>query len=132
MSPARREVTSLAANLALTGPPAPAEFYGWVLPLGGISPTVGLRITAEIDGVLCGETAIETIDGQPAYHIQVASKLAEETPLCGEPGKRVTFKVATMSAAQTALWDNTQTQQVDLGDGGVGKVRSIYLPLINR
>lgn len=126
------QVGAAAQAVDLTaGPPAPAEYYGWVLPSTSLTPVEGMSIRAEIDGVLCGVTTIERLAGQLAYHLQVAANVANDTPGCGEPGKAVTLQVGTQQVAQAVLWDNTRTYQVDLPVTNVDGIHRLYLPLIS-
>jgi hypothetical protein len=85
----------------------PATYYGWVQPTPEFTPQAGMTIEARIDGQLCGQTSIVSLDGQLAYRIQVTAKnLIGAANGCGALGKQVTFRVDDQTMGDALAWDN--------------------------
>ncbi|MGB0385943.1 MAG: FG-GAP-like repeat-containing protein, partial [Ardenticatenaceae bacterium] len=86
----------------------PATFYGWVTPSASFSPSVGMTVTARIDGNVCGQTTIVELDGQLAYNLQViAENIAGPPNGCGASGQNIAFEVGD-SVIDQQEWDNSQ------------------------
>lgn len=111
----------------------PATYYGWITPSASFTPTVTMPIVAQIDGVVCGTSFVQSLEGQLAYVIQVAAKGDTiDTKQCGEQGKTVVFSVDTTPMAQTVSWDNRQAWVHSLSDQTIGYRSFSYLPLVLR
>ena len=97
---------SRAAGLQLP----PATFYGWVTATEGFTPTVGMTVTARIDGNVCGQTTVEALDTRLAYKVQVMAENAfAESNGCGQSGREVLFEVGDHVMEGTRRWDNRRT-----------------------
>lgn len=103
-------------------PNIPATFYGWVNETADFTPTIGMTITAEIEGTVCGETEVEQLDGQLAYRLQVAASSD-----CGQHGKVIVFKIDGFALNQTRLWNNRAANLYTIGATPI----KIYLPVIH-
>ncbi|MBU0490223.1 MAG: DUF11 domain-containing protein [Chloroflexi bacterium] len=117
------EDTSLAAA-NLPGPPA--TYYGSVLAGLGFTPTVGMTVTAWVDGHLCGQGWTFEADGQVVYVVHVSAADWGSAYGCGAPGQTVVFQVG-QAMAGTAVWDNYQVQRLPLS---LLSVQRFYLPLV--
>ena len=88
----------------------PTTFYGWVTPTNGVfTPTLGMQITAEINGTTCGQTTIEALDGKLAYSLQVMSEsiVGDGFEQCGANGRLINFRVEDQLVGQSCRWDNS-------------------------
>jgi hypothetical protein len=87
----------------------PAVYYGWITPTVDFTPTVGMQVRAEIEGILCGTSTVQSLDGKLAYVIKVAANdgLANP-PTCGAIGKTIVFTVDNWQMAHDVAWDNTR------------------------
>ncbi|HSH01634.1 MAG TPA: hypothetical protein VLL52_03885, partial [Anaerolineae bacterium] len=99
-------LTNRSQSLALQFPPA--TYFGWITPTANIfTPTIGLPVTAWIDGTLCGSTTIIPWQGRLAYNLQVDSiALFGPSNNCGQDGKTVTFQVGSWTMDHNTLWHN--------------------------
>jgi len=79
----------------------PALFYGWITPSASFTPTVGMPVQARLDGKLCGESTIRELDGQLAYHLQVA-----QNSHCDVDRGQILFEVGDWLMAHNHPWDN--------------------------
>jgi hypothetical protein len=86
------------------GPP-PATFYGPISPTESFTPTVGMPITASINGEVCGQSTVDELNGQLIYKIQVA---ADTSNGCGVDDATITFKVGNWVMTHNHSWDNSQ------------------------
>lgn len=94
----------------------PATFYGWIMPTAGFTPTVGMPVVAQVNGVTCGQgTVIDTVQpGTLAYTLQVSA--INEMGQCGLPGRTVVFQVGEWTMDQNVLWDNSQAWFLSLSE----------------
>ena len=100
------ETTSLPSGFQVP----PATFYGWVTPTIGIfTPTEGMQITAEINGIACGQTTIQSLNGKLAYVLPVQSEstLGNGLSQCGATGRPIVFRVGNRVMEQVCRWDST-------------------------
>jgi hypothetical protein len=103
----------------------PATYYGFIQSGADFAPETGMRLTAEIDDIVCGESVVVLYAGQMAYSIQVQ---AESGGLCGRSGKTVVFRVGDQILPGTELaWDNSQAWYHPLSVGGLQN--SVFLPM---
>ncbi|HSH02511.1 MAG TPA: hypothetical protein VLL52_08335, partial [Anaerolineae bacterium] len=86
----------------------PATYFGWLTPTTNtFTPTIGMPITAWIDGTLCGSTNIISWQGKLAYKLQVKSETLLGAPNnCGQLGKTITFQVDNWIMDHDRLWAN--------------------------
>ena len=85
----------------------PATFYGWVTPIPGVlTPTVGMTVTAQINGQTCGEGVItDSVDPyQLAYKLQVKADVGGNG--CGAAGRTVVFAINGQTLANNHPWHN--------------------------
>jgi hypothetical protein len=110
----------------------PATYYGWVVPTDEFTPTLGMSVTAWINGNLCGEATIESLDGNLAYTLQVEAENSLGMPKgCGVSGRTVQFRVGEWLMDYSLLWDNSQAWFHSL-DSIAPDSYSLYLPLVVR
>jgi hypothetical protein len=87
----------------------PATYYGWVTPADNFAPTVGMAVTAEIGGHLCGETTVQEHNGQLAYVLEVqAEKVFGTANGCGTDSRSIVFKVDGVEMDHDIIWNNSQ------------------------
>ena len=87
----------------------PATFYGWVTSTAGFSPTVGMVITATVDGTVCGQTTVVSWQGKLAYKLQVQAENPFGMPNgCGASGRDLSFQVGPWLMDHDRAWDNSQ------------------------
>ncbi|MCB9076512.1 MAG: VCBS repeat-containing protein [Anaerolineaceae bacterium] len=92
----------------------PTTIYGWVTPTTFISDIVGSQITAEMNGIVCGESSIAEWEGKAAYKIQVnASVPNSPTSGCGGIGQPVVLKIDDQEVGR-GVWDNSQAHYLPL------------------
>ncbi|MFN8440661.1 MAG: VCBS repeat-containing protein [Caldilineaceae bacterium] len=84
----------------------PATFYGFVTGRDGNVLREGMTIQAQIGGVVCGDSQLQSWQGQLAYVIQVK---ADSGDGCGKIGRTIRFAIEGQPASFTATWDNRQT-----------------------
>ncbi|MCB0032859.1 MAG: hypothetical protein KDE51_02475, partial [Anaerolineales bacterium] len=104
----------------------PATYYGYLLPYEDFQPTVGMSVTAWVEGVNCGEGSVESLNGQLAYTIQIQAE--DVSGNCGAAEKAVTLQVGSWTVAQRPYWDNSQAQFLTLST--LATTRPVYLPMI--
>ncbi len=115
---------------ATAAPSAPALFYGEIIPTAGFTPTLGMTVTAEIDGVTCGETTVRLVDEKWAYVLAVRSVFAGAADTdCGAFQSAVTFRINGVQMATAAIWDNRQANRVALE---ASTMQQQFLPFIQR
>ncbi len=90
----------------------PATYFGPVAAGMGLTPTVGMPVTAWIDGHLCGRGLVQDVDGQPMVAINVLSNGSGVAAGCGMTGWPVGFRVDGMAVTPGVLWDHSQTRQL--------------------
>lgn len=112
-------------------PPPPATYYGTVAPQEGFTPEAGLELLAKMDGIVCGRTLTQEFDGQIVYVVDVLATGTGPSAGCGAPGSRVTFEVSGVTLGTTAVWDNTQSRELQLSLTPAAS-QTIYLPLVNK
>lgn len=109
-----------------------------MMPGSTFTPAEGMRITATIDGVVCGETTVQLLNGQPGYILRVAANDPQDAaPSCGEVGKVIAFTVGEFPMGQTATWRNQVVHFLSLGQiAGLSTTPTqphlLYLPLVQR
>jgi hypothetical protein len=92
----------------------PAVYYGTVAAAPAI--TVGMPISASIDGMLCGRALIQE---QMRYVIKVLAADAPDVTGCGAPGRQVTFSTSGGQVLSPQVpWDNSRPQSQDLEVAG--------------
>lgn len=103
----------------------PATFYGPISPAEGFTPTVGMVVTATVEGVVCGSGVVSdgVGGGSLAYAIQVVADTGDG---CGAPGRTVLFAVGGQTLAGHG-WDNSRAWYYPLTPQPVLR---FYLPLI--
>jgi len=87
----------------------PATFYSWITATAGFTPTLGMSVTASINGNVCGASAVQQ-DGQGRlyYVLQVQSENGFGEPNgCGQLGQMVRFRVGSWVMNQDRLWNNS-------------------------
>ena len=92
----------------------PTTYYGVVKPGLFFNPTVGLTVTAWIDGQNCGQGSTMEIDNQVVYAIDVFSEDPSGTSGCGRKGKIVHFRVGDHKISTVAVWNNSQVWELPL------------------
>lgn len=106
------------AQAAQAPPLPPARFYGAIV-VDGAAPAPGTEVRAAINGTLCGQGVVQTIQGLGVgYVVDVLS--AEQQAGCGTAGATVTFQWSgpegqAALCVPTAPWDNSSFQRLDLG-----------------
>jgi hypothetical protein len=118
---------SLINNLQFMMPLPPSTFYGPVLGGSDFTPAAGVKMTAWIDGRVCGQARMKKIDGRVVYAVDVLAETIASAPGCGAPGKRVTFRAGEQTLAPSAVWDNNRLWELALRRGC-----RAYLPLVLR
>jgi len=136
-SPSASVVSSnVAESMAADAPLAPATYYGWITPSTGFTPTVGMRVSGGIDGVLCGETTIQLLDGKLAYILQVpASNPTAASLPCGARNKEIVFRVDHWFMDHNHVWDNSDAWLQPLNlvrQNNTTMMKAVYLPYIQR
>lgn len=96
------------AQAASNGELPPATFYGPLDSAGIVVPTVGMPVTAAIDGVACGNGTVAQVNGQWVYKVQVTAAVANNG--CGVLGATVKLGIGGYLVAQMATWDHRQAQ----------------------
>jgi hypothetical protein len=119
-----RGSSSVGLKAASCPPLPPATYYGSVHADPVLAPTVGMTVTAWINGKQCGRTQTKDIDGQIVFAIDVLADDFDTAAGCGAPGRKITFHVGSEVLAPSALWNNDQVHEWPLQ-----RVR-IYLPLL--
>jgi len=97
--------------------PPPATFYGWLE--GGEEVAEGVMVVAKINGVICGQGPVESLEGKWAFKVQVQAGEG-----CGSAGRIAIFEIDGQRSFGRAVWDNTRTQFLPLSS------ENLYLPLI--
>jgi hypothetical protein len=124
-------VSSVQSVSSLTLPPA--TFYGAVLPGPGFTPTVGMTVTAWVEGHACGQTQVQTqtLEGQSrlVYVLKVMADDGGQSDGCGVRGRRLQFQVGGQRMATDATWSNEQVTRWELR---LDLNQRVYLPLILR
>ena len=121
LTKAEQEI-SIIQDSSQNNPPAPraisinppAIYVGWVTPTTELEATVGLTVTAEISGTVCGQTYIQSLDGQLAYRIDVAAEALITPDGCGQNGRTVYFLVGDTIISDTVSWTNGSPNQFSL------------------
>ncbi len=106
------------SSVAAAQPFPPSRSWG-TLTISGEAAQEGVTITAQIDGIECGQGRIvgraEGIEGT-LYSVDVFHN--GQVSGCGEPGKEVTFMVLGREVEQKGNWDNTGFVRLDLSVEG--------------
>ncbi|MCE7983065.1 MAG: VCBS repeat-containing protein [Caldilinea sp. CFX5] len=130
VQPDERSIAAEHSNIPIA---PPATYYGWITPSAHFTPTVNTPVVAYIDGVVCGTSFVQPLQGQLAYVIQVSAKGdTTDTEHCGERGKTVVFTVGNNQMVQTASWSNRQAWLQSLSDQATSYSSFSYLPLVLR
>ncbi|MBX3011890.1 MAG: VCBS repeat-containing protein [Caldilineaceae bacterium] len=133
-----------AAAAETTGELPPTTFYGPIDGAGILIPSLGMPVTAAINGILCGTGEVAQVGEQWVYKIQVKAAIANNG--CGAIGAPVLLGIGGQAVAEIATWDHRQAQYqpvtvVDAPWLAPGPVtipallpapHSLYLPLVNR
>jgi hypothetical protein len=107
---------------AEAGSGPPATYYGAVLSSPALTPTVGMAVTAWIEGNPCGQT--QTISGdlhgqaQVVYAINVIGENPTSPNGCGTAGKTVSFRLNDQAVQPTTPWINDRAREVSLNQSG--------------
>jgi hypothetical protein len=111
----------------------PATYYGWITPTATFTLTSEMRITAEINGILCGEAPVLFLEGRPVYVLQVAVGSSREGR-CGELGSTVVLKLDGQIIHLRLPWDNRQAwfEPLTIEPGVVNGDYHLYLPYIQQ
>jgi hypothetical protein len=108
----------------------PVTYYGWITPTESFTPTVGMVVTAYINGHVCGNSVVGEVQGKLAYHLQVLAENALGTPNgCGALGRTVQFQVGEWIMAHNHIWDNSRAWFHPLHTLFPDS-HSLYLPLV--
>jgi hypothetical protein len=110
-------------------PNPPATYYGAVLSSPSFTPTVGMTVSALVNGYDCGQAQTRDIGGQVVYVLSVLAD--DQVDGCGDPGQTVSFLVNTQPMAPTVLWNNGRLRELPLSPVQVFDY-TIYLPIILR
>jgi len=108
-------------------PRPPATYYGIVQASPGFTPTVGMPVTAWVDGSLCGRGRTLEVDGQVVYSVNVFAAGMGDAAGCGAPGQVVTFQAGGQVMTPIAVWDDSRLWELPLS---VAAKQRLYLPLI--
>lgn len=128
-----------AAEIAMDFGLPPATFFGILKPTGTITPTVGMAVTATIDGQLCGESTVKSWQGTLSYSLSVVSSF--EKAGCGDLGRNVVIAVGGQMYAAPQTWDNRRiwlvppagiapSHPTSAGVHMVAGERQIFVPLV--
>ncbi|MEM7028185.1 MAG: choice-of-anchor Q domain-containing protein [Chloroflexota bacterium] len=113
----------------LLPPDIPATYFGWVQASDFFTPTDEMMVTARIGGIDCGATTIDSdmYPGQLFYKLQV-----EMSDSCGALGREINFEVGPVTVSQRAIWNNQQTNRLDLqlSQQSPPIIGVAYLPLV--
>lgn len=107
----------LFANAApvMALPPRPHGLFGYVTS-GGVNVPDGTVVTAWCNGVLAGQTATFTFEGQSVYSFDVAGDDLDTPGViegCKE-GDPIIIKVGGVTVPQASIWHSGSNQQLDL------------------
>lgn len=100
----------------------PATLYGFMPSQNAVLWQPGMSLVATIGSVTCGESTLQSWQGQLAYVVQVR---ADNGDGCGQRGQTVNFAINGQPAPFMASWDNRQVTQLLAG-------AKLYLPIIAR
>jgi hypothetical protein len=120
-----QQVQDVTLTTASNIPSPPATCYGEVLDGPGFEATIGLPVTAWIDGNLCGRSWTREVGDQIVHTVSVFAEAPAGRVGCGMLGRTVTFKVGSQTMRPTAVWDNSGVWKLALGSGF-----RVYLPLV--
>jgi len=112
---------SIIQSLAFadTPPIQPCSFYGTVKVIGE-NVITGTPIRAVMSGVVIVEVESMYFEGDSVYALQIPGDLSME-------GDLIEFYIGDQQASQTAVWQSSVRNELNLSVGGV-----IFLPLIVR
>ena len=106
-----------APEQTLTMLPPPATYYGLVQGGGSFTPMPGQIVEAFVGGTLCGQgQTVAMPDSSTAYVVHVSAD-GDGSPNCGTTGQSVTFTVADEMMMPSALWNDTQANELLLMPG---------------
>jgi hypothetical protein len=105
--------TTRASALSLNAPQPPMTLYGWFTPTAEVSATVGTAIEAYIGEAFCGQTTLQSLAGDLAYRLFIASQTAIGNNNCGQNGLTVTLKLGSLTIAEQ-MWDTSQAHYLTL------------------
>ena len=107
-------------------PPLPSTFYGTV-KVDGANVLPDTIVSAWIDGVQCGQKAVQKISGETVYGGLDA--LGDDPAIpgkrCGIENDTVVFHIGSLVADQTASWHGSTNVQVNLTAAGAGVPENI-------
>jgi len=119
--------TASQTAAASSVPQPPATYYGAVLASTGFTPTVGMTVTAWVEGNVCAwtKTQTQTLDG-PEELVFVVDVPAQDVGAtgCGAPGRMVSFEIESRGIVYKALWNNDRVWKLPSPQ--------VYLPLMLR
>jgi len=101
-------------------PQVPATYYGEVR---GGAP--GEPVQAWVGDSLCGQGHTLQVDGTVVYTINVMAATGASAG-CGEPGRRITFRVGSQRMSPTVAWNDSRLWHVPLSPSSAYQ---LYLPL---
>lgn len=90
----------------------PATYFGRLAAGMGFTPTVGMTVTAWIDGRLCGLSHAQDVNGQLMVAVNVFANGSGAAAGCGMPGSAVDFRAGETRVTPGVTWDNSQTRQL--------------------
>jgi subtilisin-like proprotein convertase family protein len=107
-------------------PIPPATYYGELSATDTLTPAVGMRVEALINGLVCGSAETQLLNDRIVYVIQVE---AEQPGFvgCGSLGRSITWRVEGLELPFRAVWDNAQASELSL----IGRADT-WLPLVGR
>lgn len=109
----------VTAAPALAFPPLPSGFFGRVT-LNGVDVPVGTDVQALINGVVYATAETGLYNGHASYSLLVPGD-DDSTPGViegGKSGDQVTFRVAGLTATQTATWRSGTNAELTLSAAG--------------
>ncbi|MBV7333979.1 VCBS repeat-containing protein [Chloroflexi bacterium TSY] len=83
----------------------PATYYGWITPTAYFTPTVGMQVTAEMNGTVYATTTIVELEGKLAYVLMVKPEFIHQ---CGTSNHQIIFRVGPWVMSHNRTWDNRQ------------------------
>lgn len=114
-------------------PPPPCVFFGAV-SVNGEDVPAGTPISAWIGGQKVAEEPSLIYLGRSYYRLSVPGDdpLDPLDQYGGKPGDTIYFRVGDLPAAQTAMWQEAGTQELNLTASGACTAWYGYLPIIIR
>jgi hypothetical protein len=98
---------AFGVSTAAAQEPAPPAVFAGSVTIAGQPAAAGAVVEARIGNTPCGVTSVFLVGTEARYSLQSPST-------CGTVGATVTFRVNGVAAAQTAAWNNTVLNVVNL------------------